>query len=151
MAWIPGSEWWSQEKLIAGFLVNYTETAELLHLGGDSSRGQEEMTLFWECPNQGHLELLCQMQPLGLRTAPAAVFRLFRFCHLKEMLGWMDRGRVKESSPVIHSCCIFQDITDGFCALLLPFLHPALQVESQLLLRVPCGAERSCLGYFEGS
>lgn len=24
------------------------------------NRGQDEMTLFWECPNQIHLELLCQ-------------------------------------------------------------------------------------------
>jgi len=43
------------------------------------NRGQDEMTLFWECPDQIYLELLCQKtarsRPLGLRTDPAAVLR----------------------------------------------------------------------------
>lgn len=63
---------------------------------------------------------------------------------------WMERGRVKENSHIIQCCCIIQDITDGFCVLLLPYLHPPLQVESQLLLKAPCDSERPCLEYFEG-
>lgn len=52
------------------------------------------MTLFWECPNQIRLELLCQKtagsRPLGLRTEPASVLRP---CPFKRWLGRKCRGQ----------------------------------------------------------
>lgn len=106
------------------------------------------MTLFWECPNRRHVELLCQMQPLGLRTDPAAVFKL---CALKEMpVMWMQRGRVKENSRVSQSIVVLSRMLQGGAVLCSSHIYILLcKWNLSFSSRYPVMV-RSCLGYFEG-
>lgn len=111
------------------------------------NRGQE-ITIFWECPNQTCRAALPDVASWP-EDRPSSCFQTLPF--ERDGCDVDGEGAGLEEQPYYPQyCCIIQDITGEFCALLLPYLHPALQVESQLQPRSPCDGERSCLGYFEG-